>query len=294
MLGDDSEAVQVRSSPLTFAPGVCPQELVFSGELEGVVDADTPADAPVGDVQCVEGGPSVGRPSLPVSCLPGLRLGRSPLACMWPASAPKTRSDRQSAFSPPSSRRTQTPSPDDDGEDDDMDVDERQMSEQEDSETLVTEDEDDDDDEYPSDVDSYDAGPPRPLRLRPLAGLRRLTPCFNENTSSADFDDQAPGMGGAEDPYSGIFFSTSRREEVIEVLPPRSAADRNGECEILSFGEWMSGCPEKGEQEFLFNLWRDETEHPVVCSCGWKRERSPKDFFTLLVRAPEPAAGSRN
>lgn len=54
---------------------------------------------------------------------------------------------------------------------------------------------------------------------------------------------------------------------------------------MLSFGEWMSGCPEKGEQDFLFNLWRDVTEHLVVCSCGWKRERSPKDFFTLLVRA---------
>jgi hypothetical protein len=39
-----------------------------------------------------------------------------------------------------------------------MDIDERQASEQEDSEAFITED--DDDDEYPSDVDSYDAGPP--------------------------------------------------------------------------------------------------------------------------------------
>jgi len=106
---------------------------------------------------------------------------------------------------------------------------------------------------------------------------------------AADFDEQAPGITGAEDPYSGIFFPTSRREEIIEVLPPPSAADHNGEHEVLSFGEWMSGCPEKGEQDFLFNLWRDETEHPVVCSCGWKRERSPHDFFTLLVRPSSSA-----
>lgn len=61
------------------------------------------------------------------------------------------------------------------------------------------------------------------------------------------------------------------------------ARSKSGVEEVLTFGEWMSGCPEKGEQDFLFNLWRDVTEFPLMCACGWSRQRSAEDFFTLKV-----------
>ena len=60
---------------LTLSSDHRSQELVFSGELDGVAD-DEPADEPTvgGDIQCFEGGLSVGRPSLPVSLLFASRL----------------------------------------------------------------------------------------------------------------------------------------------------------------------------------------------------------------------------
>jgi hypothetical protein len=79
----------------------------------------------------------------------------------------------------------------------------------------------------------------------------------NENASASN-----PNVGqtAGNDPYAGIFFAKDRREEVIEVeekpepftlsltkmLGEEEEAFR-GEC--ATFSEWMSGCPEKGEQE---------------------------------------------
>lgn len=73
----------------------------------------------------------------------------------------------------------------------------------------------------------------------------------------ADEDFVAPTSGGGtagHDPYAGVFFSKDRREEAIEVeeTPERFKlviGDHTEEGEVCAFGEWMSGCPEKGEQE---------------------------------------------
>lgn len=76
------------------------------------------------------------------------------------------------------------------------------------------------------------------------------------------------GQTAGNDPYAGIFFAKDRREEVVEVqetadsytFTTRESSSwgeeemlgpdqglMKGEC--VTFSEWMSGCPEKGEQE---------------------------------------------
>lgn len=67
-------------------------------------------------------------------------------------------------------------------------------------------------------------------------------------------DVPAAGPTAGHDPYGGVFFSKDRREEVVEVdEKPESfklvVAGQSEEGKVCTFGEWMRGCPEKGEQE---------------------------------------------
>ena len=61
----------------------------------------------------------------------------------------------------------------------------------------------------------------------------------------------------------GIFFSKDRREEVIEVEedPEVVLIPENMErVKLMTQGQWMKGCPEGGEQSFLFGLYSELSE----------------------------------
>ena len=87
----------------------------------------------------------------------------------------------------------------------------------------------------------------------------------------------------------GIFFSKDRREEVIEVeedtelvTPPGSSQP----LKLMTQGQWMKGCPEGGEQGFLFSLYSQLSEGNCACphDCGGSIPRDKSDFFIIYVR----------
>ncbi|KZW03836.1 hypothetical protein EXIGLDRAFT_715884 [Exidia glandulosa HHB12029] len=87
------------------------------------------------------------------------------------------------------------------------------------------------------------------------------------------------------DPYAGIFFSKDRKEEVIEVIEDDPERVRvNGQfLPIMSQGEWMRGCPEGGEQSFLFSLYNLLSSESCACpqGCGYTVQRKKSDFFAI-------------
>ncbi|EAU84763.2 ubiquitin conjugating enzyme family protein [Coprinopsis cinerea okayama7 len=104
----------------------------------------------------------------------------------------------------------------------------------------------------------------------------------------SDFGETIDKGNGAPDvdPYAGIFFSKDRREEVIEIeevpetyTPPGS----NESLKMLTQGQWMKGCPEKGEQGFLFGLYSQLSDPNFNCphDCGGMIQRRKGDFFAL-------------
>ncbi|KAF8974752.1 hypothetical protein BDZ97DRAFT_1647255 [Flammula alnicola] len=111
----------------------------------------------------------------------------------------------------------------------------------------------------------------------------------------SDFDDMkrttgTTGGGNANvDPYSGkrrIFFSKDRKEEVIEIEEyPETMVipETNETVPILTQGQWMKGCPEGGEQMFLFSLYSQLSSPTCPCpqDCGASISRSKGDFFAL-------------
>ena len=89
---------------------------------------------------------------------------------------------------------------------------------------------------------------------------------------------------------TGIFFSKDRREEVIEVEEePETVTvpDVNQQAKLMTQGQWMKGCPEGGEQSFLFSLYRELTEGSCPCPnvCGKSFSRQRRDFFAIFVSA---------
>ena len=87
----------------------------------------------------------------------------------------------------------------------------------------------------------------------------------------------------------GIFFSKDRREEVIEVEEEPETVfipDANEQVKLMTQGQWMKGCPEGGEQSFLFSLYRELSEGECKCpnGCGKSVQRSKRDVFPLFVR----------
>ncbi|KAG8780663.1 hypothetical protein FRC12_022727 [Ceratobasidium sp. 428] len=88
------------------------------------------------------------------------------------------------------------------------------------------------------------------------------------------------------DPYAGIFFSKDRKEEVIEVEEEPELVYIPGKPEpvpLMTQSEWMKGCPEGGEQGFLFQLYNGLSTGSCACpnQCGAARERSKADFFAI-------------
>ncbi len=86
----------------------------------------------------------------------------------------------------------------------------------------------------------------------------------------------------------GVFFSKERREEVIEVEEePETAymqavSDR---IKLMTQSQWMKGCPEGGEQGFLFSLYSQLVEGQCPCpsSCGYSVPRAKCHFFAIFV-----------
>ncbi|GLB33783.1 putative ubiquitin-conjugating enzyme family protein [Lyophyllum shimeji] len=88
------------------------------------------------------------------------------------------------------------------------------------------------------------------------------------------------------DPYAGIFFSKDRREEVIEVEEQPEVADIpevKERVKLMTQGQWMKGCPEGGEQSFLFSLYTQLSDGHCPCplGCGTSVKRKKSDFFAL-------------
>lgn len=86
----------------------------------------------------------------------------------------------------------------------------------------------------------------------------------------------------------GIFFSKDRKEEVIEVEEQPEVIHVPGsigkQVKLMTQGEWMKGCPEGGEQSFLFSLYSQLTEGVCSCPhCGVSVKRNKYDFFALYV-----------
>lgn len=97
--------------------------------------------------------------------------------------------------------------------------------------------------------------------------------------------------GMSPDPCIGIFFSKDRREEVIEVEEESETVfvlDANEQAKIMTQGQWMKGCPEGGEQSFLFGLYSELSEGACKCphGCGRSVPRKKQDFFAIFVSCP--------
>lgn len=53
----------------------------------------------------------------------------------------------------------------------------------------------------------------------------------------------------------------------------------------MTQGQWMKGCPEGGEQSFLFSLYQELTEGECRCPNGCRQTfpRHKRDFFPIFV-----------
>lgn len=59
----------------------------------------------------------------------------------------------------------------------------------------------------------------------------------------------------------------------------------NERVKLMTQGQWMKGCPEGGEQSFLFGLYSQLSEGQCTCphSCGATVTRKKSDFFAIYV-----------
>ena len=57
------------------------------------------------------------------------------------------------------------------------------------------------------------------------------------------------------------------------------------EATLMTQGQWMKGCPEGGEQSFLFSLYRELSEGECRCpnGCNVSISRKKSDFFPIFV-----------
>ena len=88
---------------------------------------------------------------------------------------------------------------------------------------------------------------------------------------------------------AGIFFSKDRREEVIEVEEEPDVVfipKANENVKLMTQSQWMRGCPEGGEQSFLFSSYNHLSQGRCTCpyDCGTSAVRKKSDFFALYVR----------
>jgi len=73
-------------------------------------------------------------------------------------------------------------------------------------------------------------------------------------------------------------------EEEAEVVHIPDVKER---VKLMTQGQWMKGCPEGGEQSFLFGLYSQLSEGQCTCphSCGGSLTRKKSDFFAIFVSA---------
>ena len=71
-------------------------------------------------------------------------------------------------------------------------------------------------------------------------------------------------------------------EEEAEVVDIPEIKQR---VKLMTQGQWMKGCPEGGEQSFLFSLYSELSEGSCVCphGCGRATVRRKADFFAIYV-----------
>lgn len=105
----------------------------------------------------------------------------------------------------------------------------------------------------------------------------------------SDYEQRAQNAGAhtGVDPYAGIFFSKDRKEEVIEVEEEPEIIFSDGQqVSLMTQGEWMKGCPEGGEQGFLFQLYQSLSFGSCPCpyQCGATVDREKSHFFAVQVR----------
>jgi hypothetical protein len=55
---------------------------------------------------------------------------------------------------------------------------------------------------------------------------------------------------------------------------------------LMTQGQWMKGCPEGGEQSYLFSHYTQLSEGECFCphGCGTSVKRKKSDFFAIFVR----------
>lgn len=87
---------------------------------------------------------------------------------------------------------------------------------------------------------------------------------------------------------TGIFFSKDRKEEVIEVEEEpvvEYIPEAREHVKLMTQGQWMKGCPEGGEQSFLFGLYSELSEGACQCpqGCNTSFARKKSDFFAIFV-----------
>lgn len=135
---------------------------------------------------------------------------------------------------------------------------------------------------------------------------------YNDYDSDYEMKINAKKDGNAVDPYAGgrascyavfgaaltppaligIFFSKTRREEVVEVdEDPEYAVNKaTGKTMlVMSRGDFMRGCPEASEQSHLFSLYNKASEPSRKCGqCGTNIPITKADFLAIFV---SPIAG---
>lgn len=57
---------------------------------------------------------------------------------------------------------------------------------------------------------------------------------------------------------------------------------------LMTQNQWMKGCPEGGEQGFLFSLYSQLIEGQCLCpsACGYSIPRTKSHFFAIFVSTP--------
>lgn len=110
---------------------------------------------------------------------------------------------------------------------------------------------------------------------------------FVNYDSDYEIRDDTPNAQVDIDPYAGILFSKDRREEVIEVEEEPDIVYISGVNErvkLMTQNQWMKGCPEGGEQGFLFSLYSQLIEGKCPCpsACGYSVTRTKSHFFAIF------------
>ncbi|KDR83771.1 hypothetical protein GALMADRAFT_236136 [Galerina marginata CBS 339.88] len=154
----------------------------------------------------------------------------------------------------------------------------------------------DDDVEMSSATDSKPVRPATPADDDDMGSADEQEDDDDDGGDYADYDSDFDEMNGIAgnvstgnanvDPYSGVFFSKDRKEDVIEIeeVPETMLIPETNETvTLLTQGKWMKGCPEGGEQGFLFSLYTQLSSPSAPCpqDCGASISRSKGDFFAL-------------